>query len=404
MMTPVNEAEAMILAAIAPLTDTEMITLEEGQGRVLGTDVVGKRDIPHWDNSAMDGYAIRAVDLRDQPVPLEVIETIPAGEVPQKTLAKNQAARIFTGAMLPTGADTVVMQENTSRDGAYIKILENPKPQQFVRSQGDYYRAGEPLLQAGMTLGAADLALLAACQCPEFPVFRRPQVAIFSTGDELRSPHESLQPGQIVDSNRYALSAFVESQGAVAKPLPTVPDEPTKLRATMVQALAESDIVLSTGGVSVGEYDFIEQLLAELGGEILLRKVAIRPGKPLTVAKFPDGKVYFGIPGNPVSALVSCWRFVQPALKKLSGQKDNWFPNFVWATCPKNLRGAGTREAYLWGTLSTSETGYIFNQAGGGHSSANLVNLAQTNALAVIPQNAKEIIAGDRLRVMTIAH
>ena len=402
MMTPVNDAEAIILAAITSLTETENITIEQGRGRILATDIAGKMDIPHWDNSAMDGYAIRAEDLLDEPVSLEVIETIPAGEVPQKSLASGQAARIFTGAMMPTGADTVVMQENTSRDGDVVTILENPKPQQFVRSQGNYYRAGEPLLQAGMTLGAADLAVLAACQCPEFEVVRRPKVAIFSTGDELRSPSDELKPGQIVDSNRYALSAFVESQGAIAKPFPTVPDDREKLRATMQQALAEADVVLSTGGVSVGEYDFIEQLLEELGGEILLRKVAIRPGKPLTVAKFSNGKVYFGIPGNPVSALVSCWRFVQPALKKLSGQKDNWSPNFVFATCSTNLRGAGTREAYLWGTLSTSDTGYVFTQAGGGHSSANLVNLAQTNALAVVPQGVKDVAAGDRLRVMTI--
>ncbi len=401
-MIPVNEAEAIILKAITPLTETETITLEQARGRVLATDVTGKLDIPHWDNSAMDGYAIRAADVPEQPVKLQVIETIPAGEVPTQTLQEGQAARIFTGAMLPEGADTIVMQENTEREGDTVTILENPTLGRFVRSQGDYYQAGEPLLQAGMRLGAADIAVLAACQCAEFEVFRRPIVAIFSTGDELRSPTDTLQPGQIVDSNRYALSAFVESQGAIARPFPTVPDDPEKLKETMQAALAEADIVMSTGGVSVGEYDFVEKLLEELGGEILIRKVAIRPGKPLTVSKFPDGKIYFGIPGNPVSALVGCWRFVQPAIKKLSGQAKNWQPNLVWATSPETLKGAGTRDAYLWGNLTMTETGYSFTRPSGGNSSANLINLSQTNALAIVPKGVAEIQTGDRLRVMLI--
>ncbi|WP_041765171.1 gephyrin-like molybdotransferase Glp [[Leptolyngbya] sp. PCC 7376] len=402
-MIPVNEAEAIILEAIAPLTKTETITLEQGYGRILATDVTGNLDIPHWDNSAMDGYAIRSADLQNEPVEFEVIEEIPAGQTPQKTLQSGQAARIFTGAMMPSGADTVVMQENTERQDDTVKIIENPAPGKFVRSQGDYYRAGEPLLKEGMRLGAADIAVLAACQCPKFPVFRRPTVAIFSTGDELRSPHEMLQPGQIVDSNRYALSAFAESLGAIAKPLPTVPDDKNVLRETMQAALAQADIVMSTGGVSVGEYDFVEKLMEKLGGEILIRKVAIRPGKPLTVAKFPGGKLYFGIPGNPVSALVGCWRFVQPAIKKLSGQNGDWQPPFVWATSPQTLKGAGTRDAYLWGNLTMTETGYSFTRPSGGHSSANLINLAQTNALAVVPLGVTEIQKGDHLKVMQIS-
>ena len=402
MMIPVQEAEAIILAAIAPLTETESVDLGEACGRVLVQDVKGNLDIPHWDNSAMDGYAIRSADLQSEPISLEVIEEIPAGQPPQKTLQAGQAARIFTGAMLPDGADTVVMQENTERQGDVVTILENPQPGKFVRSQGDYYRAGEPLLKAGTRLGAAEIAVLAACQCPTVEVVRRPTVAIFSTGDELRSPHETLQPGQIVDSNRYALGAFVQSLGASAKPLPTVPDDKDALRETMKLAIAQADIVMSTGGVSVGEYDFVEKLLEELGGEILIRKVAIRPGKPLTVAKFPGGKLYFGIPGNPVSALVGCWRFVQPAIKKLSGQNDDWLPHFVWATSPQTLKGAGSRDAYLWGNLTMAETGYVFTRPNGGHSSANLINLAQTNALAIVPKGVPEIAAGDRLKVMLV--
>ena len=227
-------------------------------------------------------------------------------------------------------------------------------------------------------------------------------MAIFSTGDELRSPDEPLQSGQIVDSNRYALTAFVQTQNAIPKSLGIVPDDPAKLKQTMQAALDQADVVLSTGGVSVGEFDYVEKLLEELGGEIIIRSVAIRPGKPLTVAKFPNNKLYFGIPGNPVSALVGCWRFVQPALKKLSGQANRWEPNFVWASCQQTLKGAGVRDAYLWGILQMTDTGYDFQLAGGGHSSANLVNLAQKNALAIIPRNTGEVPAGDRLKVMLI--
>jgi molybdopterin molybdotransferase len=402
-MIPVDQAEALILQAIAPLTETETATLDSGLGRILATQVTGNQDIPHWDNSAMDGYAIRFTDLKETPVDLEIIETIPAGQIPQKNLAPGQAARIFTGAMLPPGADTVVMQEHTTQQGNRVEILQNPQWRQFVRQRGDYYRAGEPLLQGGQKLGPADLAVLAACQCVAFPVYRRPVVGIFSTGDELRSPTESLEMGQIVDSNRYGLTAFVQSQGAIAQNFGIVPDDPAQLKNTMEKAIASADLIFSTGGVSVGEFDYVEKLLEELGGEILIRSVAIRPGKPLTVAKFPGNKLYFGLPGNPVSALVGCWRFGQPALKKLSGYAGDYSPSFVWASCNQTLKGAGARDAYLWGTLATSETGYVFQPAAGGHSSANLVNLAQTNALAIVPQGTSAIVPGDRLRVMVLS-
>ncbi|BAW95848.1 molybdopterin biosynthesis protein [[Synechococcus] sp. NIES-970] len=402
-MLPVDQAQTLILQAIAPLTGTETATLETGLGRILATEVTGKLDIPHWDNAAMDGYAIRFADLKETPVELEVIEIIPAGQVPSQSLQGGQAARIFTGAMLPEGADTVVMQEHTKHQGTLVKILQNPTYRQFVRQRGDYYQAGKPILQAGQRLGPADLAVLAACQCVEFPVYRRPVVAIFSTGDELRSPEESLRMGQIVDSNRYGLTAFIQSQGAIAKNLGIVPDDPAQLKATMAEAIASADVVLSTGGVSVGDFDYVEKLLETLGGEIFIRSVAIRPGKPLTVAKFPGNKLYFGLPGNPVSALVGCWRFVQPALKKLAGYTGAYAPSFVWATCGQTLKGAGSRDAYLWGTLRTEATGYVFQPAGGGHSSANLVNLAQTNALAIVPTGTPEITPGDRLQVMLLS-
>ncbi|MFP4007700.1 MAG: molybdopterin molybdotransferase MoeA, partial [Spirulinaceae cyanobacterium] len=318
-----------------------------------------------------------------------------------------QAARIFTGAIMPDGADTVVMQENTEKSENTVKILQAPQAGEFVRHRASFYQAGNPLLSPGIPIKAAEMAVLAAAQCTEVTVYRQPRIALFSTGDELVPIDQPLQPGQIVDSNQYALTAFVAQMGGIPLPLGIVRDREDKLRETIAYAISTADIVLSTGGVSVGEYDLVGKILQELGGEIRVRTVAIKPGKPLTVATFNTNKtgkpcLYFGIPGNPASALVSCWRFVQPALKKLSGLKDNWRPHFVPAKTAHSLKGAGKRDAYLWGKLTLEKGQYEFKLAGGSHSSGNLINLAQTNGLAIVPTGTKEILAGESVWVMQV--
>ncbi len=406
-MLPATEAEAIILDLVKPFDyqqDTETVDLENANGRVLATAIEGKLDIPHWDNSAMDGYAVRYEDVKscseDKPAILEVVEKIPPGYKSTVEIRSGQAARIFTGAMLPTGADTIVIQENTQAKDSQVKILAAPQPQEFVRHQGAFYRAGMPMLEAGIVLGAADIAVLATAQCTQLPVYRRPRVAILSTGNELVTPEQTLQPGQIVDSNQYALASFVASNGGIPIKLGIVPDRPEALTETISQAINSADLVLSTGGVSVGDYDYVDRILAQLGGELYVRSVAVKPGKPLTVAKFPNC-IYFGIPGNPVSALVSCWRFVQPALRKLSGQQ-NFLPTFVKASTRHQLRSGGKRETYLWGKLFLVDGEYEFALAGGSHSSGNLINLAQTNGLAVIPIGQKAIAPGETIQVMQV--
>ena len=406
-MLPATEAEAIILDLVEPFNsqqNIETVDLENGNGRVLATAIEGKLDIPHWDNSAMDGYAVRYEDVKKcstkNPVVLEIVEEIPAGYKSRVEIKSGQAARIFTGAMLPTGADTIVIQENTQAEDNKIKILASPQPQEFVRHQGAFYRAGMPILEAGIILGAADIAVLATAQCTQLSVYRRPRAAILSTGNELVTPEQPLQPGQIVDSNQYALASFVASNGGIPIKLGIVPDRPEALKETISQAIDSADIVLSTGGVSVGDYDYVDRILAELGGELHVRSVAVKPGKPLTVAKFPNC-LYFGIPGNPVSALVSCWRFVQPALIKLSGQK-NFLPTFVKARTRHQLSSGGKRETYLWGKLFLVNGEYEFALAGGSHSSGNLINLAQTNGLAVAPIGEKAISSGEIIQVMQV--
>ena len=405
-MLPAQEAENIILNLVKPLEDAETVTLETATGRILAQDVASEVDFPYWDNSAMDGYAVRYEDVSqcstDNPVTLEIIEEIPAGYPPQKTLQSGQTARIFTGAMLPPGADTIVIQENTERSENKVKILTAPEAKQFVRYQGSYYQAGNPMLNRGMVIKESDIAVLATAQCKDLNVYRRPKVAILSTGDELVTPGNQLKPGQIVDSNQYALASFVTRNGGIPLSLGIIRDRPEDLKNAIYQAISQADMVLSTGGVSVGDYDYVDQILAELGGEIHIRAVAVKPGKPLTVASFNNGCIYFGIPGNPVSALVSCWRFVKPALAKLSGMSGNYKPTFINATTQQPLKAGGKRETYLWGNATIVEGEYQFSIAGGSQQSANLINLAQTNALAVVPIGEKFIPAGAKIKLLSI--
>jgi molybdopterin molybdotransferase len=409
-MLTAPEAEAKILDLVTSPITLEQVTLETALGRILAASIPSPLDFPHWDNSAMDGYAVRYEDVQnvtaEHPRALTLTETIPAGRSPTRPVGPGQAARILTGSMMPPGADTIVIQEVTQREGDRVLILEAPAPQQFVRHRGSFCRAGDALMAPGLAIGGPELAALAAAQCVQVPVFRQPRVAILSTGDELVTPETPLQPGQIVDSNQYALAALVRQAGGVPLPLGIVPDQPQALRAAIESALSQADLVVSSGGVSVGDYDYVDEILAELGATLHIRAVAVKPGKPLTVATFPaEGDVtplYFGLPGNPVSALVTFWRFVAPALRKRSGLGTGWGPVFVPAITRHALKAGGQRESYLWGHLKPMAQGYEFTLAGGGHNSGNLINLAGTNALAVVPLGTTLIPAGEPVQVMVV--
>jgi molybdopterin molybdotransferase len=402
MLLP-QEADRLILDRTQSFTlsDTETIPLSQGQGRILATPITSNLDFPHWDNSAMDGYAVRFEDVKPTPITLTIVEEIPAGIPPQIALQSGQAARILTGSMLPNGADTVVMQENTQREGDQITILESPKPQQFVRKQGVYYQAGQPLLPPGIPINAAEIAILAAAQCVEIPVFRRVKVAILSTGSELVEPNQTLQPGQIVDSNQYALRALVKQMGAEVISLGVVSDRPELLKVAMQNAINQADIVISSGGVSVGDYDFVDRLLEELGATIHVRSVAVKPGKPLTFATLGT-KLYFGLPGNPVSAMVTFWRFVRPAIGKRSGWQTGWEPEWINAITTQSLQSDGKRESYLWGNLKFNQGQPEFHLAAGRLLSGNLINLAGMNALAVVPIGVTAIGVGKPIQLLRI--
>lgn len=408
-MLSVRDAEAIIFSLVQPLDnqrDTEIVDLL-ADNRILAVPVTSNLDFPHWDNSAMDGYAVRYEDVQhcseSAPAILEVVEKIPAGYQPTCTIQAGQAARIFTGAVMPQGADTVVMQERTRNECDRVFILSPPKLHEFVRYKASYYQAGTELLPAGIKLNAPEIAVLAAAQCVQLRVYRKLRVAVFSGGNELVTPDKPLQPGQIVDSNQYAIASLVRQTGAKVFMLGIVKDDPEVLKQTISQAVANADIIISSGGVSVGDYDYVEEILESLNAEIHIRSVGIKPGKPLTVATFANPKpcLYFGLPGNPAAALVVFWRFVQPAMRKLSGLADNW-QSFVRARSLHELRSDGKRETYLWGKLNLVDGFYQFDVAGGNHSSGNLINLAQTNGLAILPVGKTLISPGEEVEVLQV--
>ncbi len=407
-MLSVKDAETIIFNNVRPLNqehDLEIVDLLTAFQRILATPIISSLDFPHWDNSAMDGFAVRYEDVQncssENPIILEIVEEIPAGYEPKITIKKGQAARIFTGAIIPKDADTIIMQEKTNLQENRVFIFATPEPQEFVRKQGDFYQAGTELLPGGISLNAAEIAILAAAQISKINVFRRPRVAIFSSGDELVTPEQNLKRGQIVDSNQYALAALVRNLGAEVLTLGIVKDNPRALTETINYAINNSDIVISSGGVSVGDYDYIANILTSLGAEIHFRAVQMRPGKPLTFATFSKS-LYFGLPGNPVSVLVTFWRFVQPTIKKLSGIKQGWEGKFIKVKSGSELKSNGKMETYIWGKLKLNNGIYEFQQTSGNLNSGNLINLSQTNALAILPVGKTLILPGEETLVLQI--
>jgi molybdopterin molybdotransferase len=411
-MLSVKDAETIIFNLVQPLDhqrDVEIVDISTAGNRILANPITSSLDFPHWDNSAMDGFAVRYQDVQhsssEKPVILDIVTEIPAGYQPQSPILPGQAARIFTGAPMPPGADTVVMQEKTQQKGNQVLILAAPRPQEFVRHQGSFYQAGTQLLPGGIPIFAPEIAVLAAAQCPQVIVFRRPRVAIFSTGNELVAPNQPLQPGQIVDSNQYALAALVRESGAEPLLLGSIRDEPTAIKEAITNALTNADLVISSGGVSVGEYDYVKPTLESLGAKIPIQFVDMRPGRPLTVATFPElnsSILYFGLPGNPVSVLVSFWRFVQPTIKKLAGLSTAWEPKFLKVRSHCELRSDGKRETYIWGNLHLTAGVYEFHKAVGTQSSGNLINLASTNALALLPVGKTLITPQEEVEVLQV--
>ena len=360
-LLPVEEAlgRLLALAEATPIEAREIVSLAAADGRVLATDLVAGLDLPPWPNSAMDGYALRLADWQGEPLP--VSQRILAGQAPEP-LQPGSCARIFTGAPLPAGADTVEMQENAEilADGR-VRFLEPIKVGQNVRPQGQETRAGEVVLPAGTRLGPVELGLAASLGCAVLVVRRRPRVAVVSTGDELVEPGQPLGPGQIYNSNRSLLCAWLQRLGCEVRDAGILPDDAQRTREALA-ALGDADLILSTGGVSVGEADHLGQVLRE-EGELALWKLAIKPGKPLTCGHF-RGVPVLGLPGNPASTLVTFALLARPyLLRRLGVQRVaplsvEVAAGFAWSK-------PGKRREYLRARLENGRAVLYPNQSSG---------------------------------------
>ena len=342
-----EEAIVRILDSMSSLTQTEMVPIRHSLGRVTSFDIIAAANVPPHKNSAMDGYAFRQEELQglNNPV-IKIIGTAFAGKAFTRPIAKNEAVRIMTGAVVPENADTIVIQEHVKAGGNDLQILEMPNFGENIRAAGEDICVGETILKSGHTVTPADLGLIASLGIAEVQVFQKPRVAYFSTGDELKSLGTTLEPGEIYDSNRYTLYGMLQHLGVEIIDMGVVKDTYDAIEAALLDASKSADMVITSGGVSVGDADFIKEALGNVG-QVKFWKIAMKPGRPLAFGKI--GKAhFFGLPGNPVSVMVGFHQFVTPALEKISGAKTN--RNIILkASVTKPLRKRPGRAEYQRG-------------------------------------------------------
>ncbi|MBO0735606.1 MAG: molybdopterin molybdotransferase MoeA [Alphaproteobacteria bacterium] len=396
-MISVEEALARLLAPLGTLPP-EQVSIAEGLGRVLAEDVAARRTQPPFAVSAMDGYAVRAEDLTTFPVELRIVAEIPAGTGFGGHVATGEAARIFTGAPLPAGTDTIIIQEDAERDGDRVRVLEGAPRGRYVRRAGLDFVEGDVLLRAGRRLTAREIGLLAAMNRPWLFVRRRPRVGILSTGDEIVMPGDPIGPHQIVSSNSLALAAFVTACGGIPVSAGNAPDDPAALRRIAV-ATRGVDLLVTTGGASVGEHDLVRDALAADGLELDFWQIAMRPGKPLMVGRY-QGTPMIGLPGNPVSSLVCALLFLKPALDRLSGAGPTTGAAQtarLGAALPKNDR----RQDYLRSRLARAPDGALEVFPFEVQDSSMMRLLAQADCLIVRPPHAPGVPAGTAVPIVS---
>jgi molybdopterin molybdotransferase len=402
-MITVREALELVLKEL-PLLESEAVALSEAANRVLAEDVRSDRDVPPFRNSAMDGYAVRAADTAGtgrSPVTLDVLEVIGAGEIPVRDIRPGTAIQIMTGAVLPEGADAVVKVEDTeAAAGDTVSIHRQVSPDENVRPAGDDIRQGELVLEGGRQLRPADVGLLASLGRAQVRVRKQPTVAVLATGDELIDVGDAVAPGKIVNSNAYTLAAAVRQAGGIPRMFGIVRDTPEALRQAFAEAL-KADVVLSTGGVSMGVYDLVRQTLASLGVEERFWKVAQKPGKPLTFG-LRDGTPVFGLPGNPVSSLVCFYVYVRPALKAMLGLEEIHLP-VIEAVAGENISVAKGLTEFVRCSLS-GLPGEQVARVTGSQSSGVLRSMSLGDALLISPPGTGVIECGAAVRVLLLAH
>lgn len=389
----VAEALQRIDQVVVPVSGFEKVALRSALNRVLAETLVSPIDVPSSTNSAMDGYAVRAADL---PVAagvceLDVIGTALAGAPFAGVVTPGTAVRIMTGAVLPPGADCVVMQERVERAGDKVRIGAGEKAGQNIREAGEDLRQGDPVLQPGRAITPSDLGVLASLGIAEVRVWRRVRVAFFSTGDELRSIGEPLTEGQVYDSNRYTLYGMLTRLGVETIDMGVVCDRQEDLRAAFQTAAANADAVITSGGVSVGEADFVKDILQSLG-EVNFWKIAMKPGRPMAFGKI-GAAVFFGLPGNPVSVMVTFYEFVQSALKRMMGRRESQ-PVTVKAFCADRLKKRPGRMEFQRGVLERGPDGGMVVHGTGDQGSGILSTMSRANCFIILGEDCGNVEAG----------
>lgn len=393
---PVAAALARIDGLVRPVGGYQQVALRQALDRVLAEPIISPIDVPAHTNSAMDGYALDGADLpAEGPVELIVLGTALAGAPYAGQVTPGTAVRIMTGAVLPEGADTVVMQEHAERSGERVRIGPGHRPGQNVRRAGEDLARGAVVLEPGVRLHPAELGLLASLGVAEVRVWRRPRVAFFSTGDELRSIGQALAAGEIYDSNRYTLYGMLTRLGAEVIDMGVVRDDPAALHRAFQDAAA-ADAVITSGGVSVGEADFVKDILADLGA-VDFWKIAMKPGRPLAFGRV-GGAVFFGLPGNPVSVMVTFYQFVLPALRRMMGQKDV-APVRVRVPCRNRLKKRPGRTEFQRGVLEWGADGALAVTSTGEQGSGILSSMSRANCFIVLPHEAGNLEAGSLVEV-----
>ncbi|WP_430437401.1 molybdopterin molybdotransferase MoeA [Oceanibaculum nanhaiense] len=394
-MIPVEEALAKILAALTPL-GAEEISVEAALGRVLAEDVAARVTQPPKPVSAMDGYAVKAADVASVPATLTVIGEAPAGRGYQGTVESGQAVRIFTGAPLPDGADSIVIQEDTEASGDSVTVKEAPVPGNFVRPAGLDFRVGDIGIPAGKLLTARDIGLAAGMNHPWLRVVRRPRIAILATGDEIVRPGDPIGSDQIVSSNALALSAFVRGAGGEPLVLGIAPDEMDGL-SRMIAGARGADLLVTTGGASVGDHDLIQTVLGE-SGTLGFWKIAMRPGKPLMFGRIHDTPV-LGLPGNPVSSMVCALLFLGPAIARLLGRPASG-PQTQAARLTAGLKPNDRRQDYLRAKLTVDADGTMLATPFAKQDSSQFSLLTKADCLLVRPPHDPARSAGETVQVI----
>lgn len=386
-MLTVEEARKRMLDSI-PILSPENRSILNCLGHVLAEDVYATENIPPFDNSAMDGFAVIAADVdgasEDNPAQLPVIETIAAGYAPTKRIERGQVARIMTGAMMPEGADAVVMQEVTQLEGDTVKIFEGIEKKGNVRFIGESVKAKDLVISKGKLLRPQEISMLASLNRSTVMVYRRPKVAVVSTGDELTPLGEELKPGKIRDSNRYGIYAQLQEAGCEPIDMGIATDDEADTERKFRDGLAQADALITSGGVSVGEYDVVKTVLSRLG-EINFWRVAMKPGKPQAYG-IADGKPIFGLPGNPVSSLVVFELFVRPALLKMAGHTNLLRPTFK-AVLEEDVANKDGRVSFMRAIIEQRD-GKYYARTTGPQGSGILYSLVLANGFIVVPSGA----------------